>query len=84
MSDGVLFLVFAGLAFAGYGIYKLDVRSRFESEIERLYRKSWGDTDVTPNPDVLRNNRYLGVILIITGLATLAVATFLAIFFAGA
>jgi hypothetical protein len=76
MGDSALFLVIAGLGVAGYGAYKLAVRSRSESAMEQAYRKSWGDTATTPNPYVLRNNRLVGIICIITGigLAGLALA----------
>ena len=74
MGDSALFLLFAGLAFAGFGTYKLAIRSRSESAIEQAYRKSLGDTATTPNPYVLRNNRLVGLVLIITGIGLAALA----------
>jgi hypothetical protein len=74
VSQGALFLIVAGLAMVGYGSYKLAIRSRSESVMERAYRKSWGDTATTPNPFVLRNNRLVGIVLIIIGIGLAALA----------
>ena len=72
MNDSALFLVLAGLMFAGFGTYKFAIRSRSESALEHHYRRSWGDAKLDPNPYVLRNNRNLGLLLIIIGIALAA------------
>ncbi len=71
-----ILLASAGALFGAYGIYLAAVRSRRESALERAYRKAWGDTDPEPNPYVLRNNRYVGFLIVIIGfgLAALVVA----------
>lgn len=62
----------AGLAYVGYGIYLIRVRSQRESWLDRAARQAWGDKQIAPNPHDLRNNLYVGFFVVILGFALAA------------
>jgi hypothetical protein len=76
VDSSSLILAGAGAALGCYGIYLATARSRRESWLEQQYRNAFGDKQPTPNPYVLRNNRYVGILMALIGfgLAALVLA----------